>query len=209
MQRISVVPRPRASDLGRSGRAVRMAGSITDITERKQVEAALERYTAEIQHANQTLRIAEAEARKAVVKRDQFLAMLSHELRNPLSAIMSGVGVLDHYDADHRVIDRARQTIRRQVHHMSRLLDDLLDLARITQGKIGFRKQVLDLNDLLREGAQAMQPAMEARRQRFHVIPARAGHGGGRSNAFAANSREPADQCLEIYSSPMAQLSWS
>ena len=119
-----------------AGRAVRMAGSLTDLTKQKQEEAVLERYTAEIQRANETLRIAEAEARKAVVKRDQFLAMLSHELRNPLSAIMSGIGVLDHTDADHEAVARARQTIRRQVHHMSRLLDDLLDIARITQGKI-------------------------------------------------------------------------
>ena len=155
-----------------SGRAVRMAGSLTDITERKQVEAALEQNAAELERANQTLRIAEAEARKAVVKRDQFLAMLSHELRNPLSAILSGIGVLDHYDADRREIDRARQAIRRQVHHMSRLLDDLLDLARITQGKIGFRKQMLNLNDLLREAARAVQPAIETRRQSFTVIPA-------------------------------------
>ena len=86
------------------GRAVRMAGSLTDLTKRKQAEAALERYAAEIQRANKTLRIAEAEARKAVVERDQFLAMLSHELRNPLSAILNGVGVLDHTDADHEAV---------------------------------------------------------------------------------------------------------
>ena len=153
-------------------RAVRMAGSLTDLTKQKQEEAVLERYTAEIQRANETLRIAEAEARKAVVKRDQFLAMLSHELRNPLSAIMSGVGVLDHTDADHETVTSARQIIRRQVHHMSRLLDDLLDIARITQGKIDFRKKVLDLNELIFEGVQAMQPAMEARRQLLSVIPA-------------------------------------
>ena len=153
-------------------RAVRMAGSITDLTKQKQEEAVVERYTAEIQRANETLRIAEAEARKAVVKRDQFLAMLSHELRNPLSAIMSGVGVLDHTDADHETVASARQIIRRQVHHMSRLLDDLLDIARITQGKIDFRKKVLDLNELIFEGVQAMQPAMEARRQLLSVIPA-------------------------------------
>ena len=135
-----------------SGLAVRMAGSLTDITERKQAEAVLEQNAAEIQRANQTLRIAEADARKAVVERDQFLAMLSHELRNPLSAILNGVGVLDHADVEPETVDRARQVIRRQVDHMSRLLDDLLDVARITQGKIGFRNKVLDLNDLMSRG---------------------------------------------------------
>jgi two-component system CheB/CheR fusion protein len=141
-------------------------------TDSAPAEAALEKYAAEIQRANETLRIAEAEARKAVVERDQFLAMLSHELRNPLSAILNGVGVLDHTDADREAVARARLAIRGQAHHMSRLLDDLLDVARITQGKINFRKKVLDLNHLISEAAQAIQPAMETRRQRLSVIPA-------------------------------------
>ena len=64
------------------------------------------------------------------------------------------------------------KAIQGQVHQMSRLLDDLLDVARITQGKIDFRKQVLDLNDLIAEAVQVVQPAMEARRQRLSVIPA-------------------------------------
>jgi PAS domain S-box-containing protein len=155
-----------------AGRAVRMAGSLTDLTKRKHADAALERYAAQVERANHTLRIAEAEARKAVVQRDQFLAMLSHELRNPLSAILNAVGVLEHTDADRSTVDRARQAIPRQIHHMSRLLDDLLDVARITQGKIDFRKEVLDLNDLISEAVQVVQPAMEARRQFLSVIPA-------------------------------------
>ena len=155
-----------------AGRAVRMAGSLTDITEGKQTAVALERYAAEIQLANETLHTAESEARKAVVKRDQFLALLSHELRNPLSAILHGADVLDHKDADRETVARARRAIQGQAHQMSMLLDDLLDVARITQGKINFRKQVLDLNDLIREAVQATQPAMESRRQNLSVIPA-------------------------------------
>ena len=156
-----------------SGQAVRMAGSLTDITERKQAEAALKQNAAQIQRANETLRIAEADARRAVVKRDQFLAMLSHELRNPMSAILSGVDVLDHTRADRQAVDGARQAIRRQVDHISRLLDDLLDVARITQGKISFRKQVLDVNELMREAGQAMQPIMEARGHQYSIVSTR------------------------------------
>ncbi len=152
-----------------SGQAIRMAGSLSDITRRKKAEAALERYAAEIQQANATLRVAEAEARKAVVERDRFLAMLSHELRNPLSAIMNGVSVLDHAAADSEMLTRARQAIQGQARQMSRLLDDLLDVARITQGKIDFRKEVLDLNGLIEEAVQAMRPAMEARHQRLSL----------------------------------------
>ena len=155
-----------------SGRAIRMAGSLTDITERKRTEAALEQNAAEIQRTNETLRIAEAEARKAVVERDKFLAMLSHELRNPLAAILVGVRVLDHAGADREAVDRARQAMRRQADHMSRLLDDLLDVARVTQGKIGFRKQVLDLNALMCEAGQSMRSVIEARGHQFSIVPA-------------------------------------
>ncbi|MEQ9379818.1 MAG: PAS domain-containing protein, partial [Pirellulales bacterium] len=154
----------------KTGQAVRMAGSLTDITERKKTEAALQRYASDIQLANETLRAAESEALNAVLKRDQFLAMLSHELRNPLSAILHGAGVLGHKDADDKAVARARRAIQQQAQQMSRLLDDLLDVARITQGKIEFRKEVLDLNELVREALQASKPAMESRQQRLAVI---------------------------------------
>ena len=154
------------------GRAVRMAGSLTDLTKRKLSDAALAKYAAQIQRANQTLRLAEREARKAVIERDQFLAMLSHELRNPLSAMLNAVGVLEHASADQVSDAKARQAIRRQVQHMSRLLDDLLDVARITQGKIDFRKEVLDLNELTVQAVEVIQPAIKARQQLLSVIPA-------------------------------------
>ena len=148
---------------------VRMAGSITDVTERKRAEESSAQYAAEIQRTNQTLRIAEGAARKALVDRDQFLAMLSHELRNPLAAMLNGMGVLEHADADSRAVSAARCAIRRQVQHMSRLLDDLLDVARITQGKINFRQKVLDLNDVLVEAAQVVRSAMDSRRQELSI----------------------------------------
>jgi two-component system CheB/CheR fusion protein len=154
-----------------SGQAIRMAGSLTDITESKQAEVALEQNAAEIQHAYETLRVAEAEARKAVDERDQFLAMLSHELRNPLSAIRNGMGILGHVHADRDAIEHAIKAIQRQVHHMSCLLDDLLDVARITQGKIGFRPRSLDLNELMLESAEAIQPIMDARGHEFSILP--------------------------------------
>ena len=154
-----------------TGQAIRMAGSLTDITERKQAEAALEQNAAEIRRAYETLRVAEAEARKAVDERDQFLAMLSHELRNPLSAILNGVGVLGHVRADREAVEHAREAIQRQVHHMSRLLDDLLDVARVTQGKIGFRPRALDLNELMLESAESIQPIMDEHGHEFSIMP--------------------------------------
>lgn len=152
-----------------AGQAVRMAGSLTDITKRKQAEAALESTAAEIQRANETLRLAEAEARKAVIERDKFLAMLSHELRNPLSAIQNGVGVLRHDNADRKMVAKAQGAIQRQVDHMSLLLDDLLDVARITQGKIGFHRQILDLNKVMYQAGEAIQPIMATHQHEFSI----------------------------------------
>ena len=77
-----------------------MAGSLTDITGRKKAEAALAEKAAEIQRANNTLRIAEAESRKAVIERDQFLAMLLARAPQSSVGLINGVGVLDHAHAD-------------------------------------------------------------------------------------------------------------
>lgn len=164
--------RARGQAVWDEGKAIRMAGSITDITQRKRAEESLEQYATLIERANESLRTTERELRKAVVERDQFLAMLSHELRNPLAALLNGVDVLEHADAAPELLAHARQAIRRQAQHMARLLDDLLDVARITQGKINFRKKVLDLNVLMAEAAQVVQPAVDSRRQRLSVSPA-------------------------------------
>lgn len=152
-----------------AGRPVRMAGSLSDVTERRESAAALEAYAAEIERANNVLRVAEADAREAILKRDQFLAMLSHELRNPLSAILNGIAVLEHGAAQPEAIAEAREVLSRQALHMSRLLDDLLDVARITQGKIGFRRRLLDVNELVREAEQSVRSTILARGQVLQV----------------------------------------
>lgn len=87
---------------------------------------------------------AEDEARDAVRRRDAFLAILSHELRNPLGGIMNASLLLD---GDAEAVD----VIRRQVNHMARLLDDLLEVSRVTQDKIELDEERLDLRDVIRE----------------------------------------------------------
>jgi signal transduction histidine kinase/CheY-like chemotaxis protein len=88
--------------------------------------------------------LAEAENRS----KDEFLAMLAHELRNPLAGIMSAVGVLDRVGgtADNAV--RSREIIKRQASHLARLMDDLLDVARVTTGNILLTVRAVDLGDL-------------------------------------------------------------
>lgn len=85
---------------------------------------------------------------RAVHQRDQFLAMLGHELRNPLGAILMANHLLE--NARNGELERARATIGRQGRHLARLVDDLLDVARVTSGKIVLRPKPLDLSEVVR-----------------------------------------------------------
>lgn len=97
-------------------------------------------------------RLAEQEIQEAVRRRDQFLAMLSHELRNPLSAVRTATRVLDSPNVTPEMDVESRRVIERQTAHMTRLLDDLLDVSRITQKKIKLRRSRIDLRDTVEIG---------------------------------------------------------
>jgi len=88
------------------------------------------------------------DAQRASRAKDEFLAMLGHELRNPLGAIAGASGVLK-LGAQEAAAERARAVIDRQVQHLSRLVDDLLDVGRLTSGKVWLNRQPLDLGELL------------------------------------------------------------
>jgi len=99
---------------------------------------------------------------EAVVRRDQFLAMLSHELRNPLGAIVAATQLLqDGASVDRR--QRLLDVLTRQSQQMSRLLDDLLEASRVTQDKIELRKQTLDMRPIVREAVEAAREQLQAR----------------------------------------------
>ena len=123
-----------------------------DITERKQVEAARESRREEAESLSRS--------------KDEFLAMLGHELRNPLGTITNTLGVLDRVvgDADTR---RLLDIIGRQTSHLGRLVDDLLDVARVTSGKIELRRQTLDLRALAQGCVDALT---QAGRTRAHQV---------------------------------------
>src|SRR5262249_7430862 len=118
-----------------------------DVTERKQAEAAL----------------VEESRRK-----DEFLAMLAHELRNPLAAIANAVHLLLRPGAEH-LVDWCKEIIDRQVKHLARLVDDLLDVSRVTRGKIHLQVQRVDLAGLVRSAIAAVRPLIEERKHDLRV----------------------------------------
>jgi signal transduction histidine kinase/CheY-like chemotaxis protein len=102
-----------------------------------------------------TLRASDARLRRLIAEaeatgraKDEFLAMLSHELRNPIAAISTAVQVLDAVGKVDDTAQSAREVIARQVHHLSQLVDDLLDVGRATTGKIALRREAVDLADI-------------------------------------------------------------
>ncbi|HET7202740.1 MAG TPA: MASE1 domain-containing protein [Steroidobacteraceae bacterium] len=100
-------------------------------------------------------RVARAEAERASHAKDEFLAMLSHELRNPLAAIGNAAHVLSSPAAPHGSAKRAVEIVQRQTGHLSRLIDDLLDVARVSSGKFLLAHEKLNLGDIV-EGCVAL-----------------------------------------------------
>ncbi len=101
-------------------------------------------------------------------RKDEFLAMLAHELRNPLAAIDGAVQVAEGADADEQLA-WAREVIGRQTKQLSRLIDDLLDISRITQGKIQLRREPLDLAAAVARAVESVRPQVDARRHMLEV----------------------------------------
>jgi two-component system CheB/CheR fusion protein len=115
-------------------------------------------------------KLAEQKITDAVRRRDEFLAMLSHELRNPLGAIVSAIAVLKVADTKKpQQYERLLKIMERQTAQMARLLDDLLDASRVTQDKIELRRSVIDLRRVLKDAEEAMRPVMESRGLSFSV----------------------------------------
>ena len=112
---------------------------------------------------------AEAALREADFRKDVFLATLSHELRNPLAPIRTAARLLETPDVSPAQLTRAQAIISRQVHHMSSLLDDLLDVSRITRGSFPLKKELIDVKSLIEAAVEAVQPAMGAKRHTLRV----------------------------------------
>ena len=106
-------------------------------------------------------RRAEQVLRDADRRKDEFLATLAHELRNPLAPIMNSVELLNRIGSLDPDAAQARGTIQRQVSHLSRLVDDLLNISRISSGKLTLRKQPLELGPILSDAVETCQPLVK------------------------------------------------
>ena len=114
-----------------------------DVTERKQAEVAL---------------------READRRKDEFLAMLAHELRNPLAPILHAVNALRALEPGSTQAEWCQEVIERQVLHLSRLVDDLLDISRITQGKVKLQKEPVEMRSVVNRAVETVRPFVESRR---------------------------------------------
>lgn len=134
-----------------------VASAIRDITDRKRADEA--RVTLE--------QAARAEAEQANRLKDEFLAMLAHELRNPLAAISTALAVFQRPEVEAQVALGARNVMSRQLRQLSRMVDDLLDVARVSSGKIDLHRQIVDVAELVARCVATI--AARARREQ-HTI---------------------------------------
>jgi CheY-like chemotaxis protein/nitrogen-specific signal transduction histidine kinase len=112
----------------------------------------------------------EALLRAADINKNEFLATLAHELRNPLSPIRSAAALLANGGDDNIGLrERARDVITRQVDHLAHLVDDLLDVARISQGKIVLRREEIDIGPVIAQAIETATPLLQARRHTLDV----------------------------------------
>jgi signal transduction histidine kinase len=142
-----------------------------------------------VEETNEELRTANDELHKANVQletqleelrgvheamrdKDEFLAMLAHELRSPLAPILNATHILQALAGDLPRVTQARDIIERQVRHQARLIDDLLDISRITLGKIDLRRRPEPLAEIVAQGVETAAPLIKERRHELSIVHA-------------------------------------
>ncbi len=165
----------------RDGEFVHTRSFTRDITDRKRAEEALE----------------EADRRK-----DEFLAMLAHELRNPLAPIRSGLEIMRLRRGDPATIESTRQIMERQVEQLVRLVDDLVDVSRITRGQIKLQNEMVDLATVVGTAVETCRAMIEARQHRLTISlppgPVRLEADSARLTQVVANLLDNAAKYTEI-----------
>jgi PAS domain S-box-containing protein len=130
------------------GRVLRWFGTNTDITAQREAEEAL---------------------RAADRRKDEFLATLAHELRNPLAPIRTSLEIMKRANVDAGVVEESRLTMDRQLSHLQRLVDDLLDISRITRDKLDLRKARVELASVIHQAVETCRPLAEGARHELVI----------------------------------------
>ena len=150
-----------AAPLIRDGRLV-AALCVTDLSPRAWTPEEVELVKETAERTREAIERARAEEslREANTRKDEFLAMLAHELRNPLAPIRTGLELIRRGGDSVVAVERVREMMERQVGHMVRLIDDLLDVSRITSGKIALQRDPTSLESLVHSAVEANREAM-------------------------------------------------
>jgi PAS domain S-box-containing protein len=163
-------------DRNEHGEVIGWIATLMDITDRKQFEREREERAAELalalaKRTQEARRAENAERllREADRLKDEFLATLAHELRNPLAPLSNALELLRRADGDAALRRRARDMMVRQVGQLVRLVDDLLDISRVTSGRLELRKQRTNLAEVLKTAIETSRPIIEASGHQFSV----------------------------------------
>lgn len=130
---------------------------------------------AQLREVNEQLEATNARLEREDRTKDEFLAMLAHELRNPIAPILTGVDILMRTPTDTALVEKVAGMMKRQTSQMARLIDDLLDVSRITMGKIELRTEEVSVAEVVDAAVESVQPLIERMEHRFSVSNAPVG----------------------------------
>jgi signal transduction histidine kinase len=150
--------------------------SIAEVDERNRVIAALQQKAAALEAETKQRAVLEGALRGKIDelaevdrRKDEFLAMLGHELRNPLAPVTTALQIMRIHENEPGRVARSREIVERQIQHMTRLIDDLLDVSRITRGKIELREQPLLLSSVIEHAIESARPLIDERGHRISL----------------------------------------
>ena len=148
--------------------------SIAEADERNRVIATLQQKAAALEAESKQRAVLETALRTKIDelaevdrRKDEFLAMLGHELRNPLAPVTTALQIMRIHENEPSRVARSREIVERQIEHMTRLIDDLLDVSRITRGKIELREQPLLLSSVIERAVESARPLIDERGHRI------------------------------------------